>query len=406
MKKNNYAKIIIIALPIAVLLTFVLLFGTYAAASGQDSFWFDHSSDIHCGPITDDVSLENNQVEVEIDAVKNSEVIETTPVPIPISIELLIDDVKTEYVVGETIDCDGMSVRVVYNNGDVDGVPVDECVFGDVDMNTVGSKTVHVSYKTFTASYEINVDHNVIAVDAHTMYTNANLNLRIGPGTNYEKITTVDVNTAVTVIGEVVDSDWVKVIYNNNEYYCSGNYLSKTKTVFEYESNVDKYAYGSFVVGEAGTSDKVVFEANKYWVTNVPRWLREKYENSGWKIVVSAQPLNQRFGYSVSIAAITAYEEHTIYLDNRTSVIARAMIHELGHFIDWNNGLVSCSREFKEIFEAEKGRYIDPNDIGDRHHTSNATEYFAEVFSNIIILGKNSIGDIPNTYNFVARYIG
>lgn len=324
----------------------------------------------------------------------------------PLYIEIDTINAKINYIVGETFDSEGIIVSVVYDDGEVVNVSSEECQFTEVDMSTVGIKTIEVTYNDLTSEYDINVDHNVVDIDKYQMYTNNGLNLRNGPGVDYEKLASIPINTQVTVVGHVADSTWVKIIYQDKEYYCSGNYLSQNKTVVEAPKPVDTNSYGSFVTGEPGSSSEVVLAANKYWTNNVPKWLRDKYVANGWKMVVSAQPLNQRFGYSGSIAAVTSSGVQTIYLDNRTSVMARAMIHELGHFVDCINGWVSCTDEFQEIFEAEKHKYKDPTDVGDKHHTSNSTEYFAEVFSNIIMLGKSSLGDVPETYNFVSGYIG
>ena len=65
--------------------------------------------------------------------------------------------------------------------------------------------------------------------------TNAGLNLRKGPGTNYAVITTLPKNTAVTVYS--TENNWSKVKVNSMEGYVSNAYLSEKKTESSSASN-------------------------------------------------------------------------------------------------------------------------------------------------------------------------
>ena len=82
------------------------------------------------------------------------------------------------------------------------------------------------------------------------------------------------------------------------------------------------------------------------------------------------------------------------------------MFRNIVYCIDIYYEFPSRSEEFIEIFQEEKGKYKDVTDVGDNHHISNELEYFASVFSDIILRGKDSLGDIPRTYEFVMRYMG
>lgn len=61
-----------------------------------------------------------------------------------------------------------------------------------------------------------------------TLYVISDVNIRKGPGTNYEKVGKLKVGESITRIG-VGDNGWSKVMYNGEEAYISSNYLSKTK---------------------------------------------------------------------------------------------------------------------------------------------------------------------------------
>lgn len=63
-----------------------------------------------------------------------------------------------------------------------------------------------------------------------TMYVTQWANIRIGPGTTYDRITALDRGTAVYCIG-VADNGWYKIKYNGGEAYIAGNLVSDTKPV-------------------------------------------------------------------------------------------------------------------------------------------------------------------------------
>ena len=77
---------------------------------------------------------------------------------------------------------------------------------------------------------EDNVDDNEEDVDdVIIMYVTGNgVNIRKGPGTNYEVIAQLNKNDEVIIDGEAVDG-WQKIIYNEAEAYISAKYLSTEK---------------------------------------------------------------------------------------------------------------------------------------------------------------------------------
>ena len=243
---------------------------------------------------------------------------------------------------------------------------------------------------------------------ANKKYSTTHLNLRSGPGTKYQRLTTIAPNTEVTIIEELTNG-WTKILYNNQYYFCSKKYLKNADSVAataEYKIPQTASPYDNKVVGESGTSQVVINMANDYWNKNIPNWLKEKYINSGWNLVISGIPLKTRFGYSVSIAGITDYEAKTIYVDNRKSPVNRGTIsHEIGHFVDGVYNFPSLTNEFKELFQKEKNNFIYTGAVGDNHEKSNSMEYFASVFQDMITHNDRVKSQIPETYNFINHYI-
>ena len=65
------------------------------------------------------------------------------------------------------------------------------------------------------------------------LYTTTGLNIRKGPGTEYEVIDTVSINTLLKTVDGTEENGWIKIKSNDNYYYVANKYLSKEKTVIK-----------------------------------------------------------------------------------------------------------------------------------------------------------------------------
>lgn len=80
-----------------------------------------------------------------------------------------------------------------------------------------------------------------ITVFAQTYkYTYTNLNLRSGPSTSYQVLTTIPAGTRVEM-AENCDCAWIKVYYNGKIGYVSSKYLSSRQTVNYQNQNTTTY---------------------------------------------------------------------------------------------------------------------------------------------------------------------
>ena len=82
-----------------------------------------------------------------------------------------------------------------------------------------------------------------------TRYTSANLNMRMGPGTNYQVLTTVPKGTIVT-IDEDCNCQWVPIEYNGEVGYISTKYLTKGNNTSSVVSTSPKIKYYKNTKGE------------------------------------------------------------------------------------------------------------------------------------------------------------
>jgi len=82
------------------------------------------------------------------------------------------DDLKTEYVVGETLDIQGVRVMTVYEDGSEREIPLDDCL-----VNTQrgfpydpGSYTIQVFYQGLSFSYPVRVTAQKESVILNSIY--------------------------------------------------------------------------------------------------------------------------------------------------------------------------------------------------------------------------------------------
>lgn len=72
-------------------------------------------------------------------------------------------------------------------------------------------------------------------------YTSTNLNLRSGPSTSDQILTTIPIGTSVEM-AENCDCAWIKIHYNGKIGYVSSKYLSDQKLVSPQKSKSEKHA--------------------------------------------------------------------------------------------------------------------------------------------------------------------
>lgn len=85
----------------------------------------------------------------------------------------------------------------------------------------------------------------VVVINAQTIkYTSANLNMREGPGSSYNILSSIPLGTSVKM-EEECDCEWIKVYYNGNIGYVNSKYLVNDKSLvktsnFKSQNNATK----------------------------------------------------------------------------------------------------------------------------------------------------------------------
>jgi len=227
----------------------------------------------------------------------------------------------------------------------------------------------------------------------YIVYTTANLNVRTGPSLDCDKLGLFPAGTSVEVTGEC-SNGWMRVLYNEQEGYVSGKYVTSNQPVEETSVKMT-------IEREAGVSDSFYHSVENYY-NKMSENVRNHMANDGWTIHICSGALNQRYGYPYSIAAITDYSSRQIWIDNR-DVCASSILHESGHVIDYTLGNPSRSSEFAEIHAAEVETFANIRNTHKNHYDT-SLEYFAEAFEMSLINPNSMQSHCPRTYEFVMRY--
>lgn len=148
-----------------------------------------------------------------------------------------------------------------------------------------------------------------------------------------------------------------------------------------------------------------------HWISDInaqlaiiPSNLITEFQNDGWHIYctdmdIDAVYYNSQFD---AVMGTTNYEEHRILIEDRTIVITDAVVHEIGHWLDWHNGTVTNSDEFMNIYYAETDVFKSTFNMT---YYYNQKELFAEAFWKYLTDNQQLANNCPQLYNFMSRYI-
>ena len=119
----------------------------------------------------------------------------------------------------------------------------------DISSATVENESVYQvgSYQDESTNdneeEEKEVEENTYEVNdtSYTMYVTSLINVRSDPNTDSEILGTLSIKTEVSVTGEVVDENWVRINYNDSEAYICSDYI--TDSIASVEANTYNYTW-------------------------------------------------------------------------------------------------------------------------------------------------------------------
>lgn len=235
-----------------------------------------------------------------------------------------------------------------------------------------------------------------IKKDEKTMYATTSVNIRKLPSKDSDKLGILSFAQGILQLG-VCNNGWSQVLYNDEPAYINTTYLQDTKP----EPKIIN-TYNGIIQKEGNVPDSRLLNIESYY-TKLPQNIRTHLETLGWKYICSDADFGSRYGFTESILALSVYDEKVIYIDNRQKA-EDAILHEVGHAIDWSLGFVSYKKEFADIFYAEVETF---RTISNTHtnNTCSPIEYFAEAFAWTITDPALMQEKCPTTYNYIIEKI-
>lgn len=138
-------------------------------------------------------------------------------------------------------------------------------------------------------------------------------------------------------------------------------------------------------------------------LTLVPDYILDHLYGEGWSIDIADFDISERYGYEMHVVGLTIYGEHQIWITD--GYIRRTTIHELGHAIDFECDWASDTYEFYDLYVSEHRNFVDITSVGDGHEYSNAEEYFASVYQNMVLDYYGTYAEVPGTCAYIERVI-
>jgi len=130
----------------------------------------------------------------------------------------------------------------------------------------------------------------VVASADSGLVTANGLNLRTGPGTDYDVITTIPRGTIINTIG--AEGNWTEVTYEGNQGYVSSQYISIRKTMTDRS--------GSSIDRDSSKGEEIVEYAKKFLGV---RYVYGGSSPSGFDCSGLTSYVYKQFGHSISRTA-------------------------------------------------------------------------------------------------------
>jgi hypothetical protein len=289
-----------------------------------------------------------------------------------------------------------------------------ECYeFSEIDTSSYGKKILTIKFNSFVKKIDITITYRLEDVEDYQMYSSTNLNLREGPGIEFDIIDGLKLNDKVLVTHKI-DNEWVKIIYKDKEYFCSENYLMEEKKNIILESfDLEN----SLIVFNGNISDDKKEKCISMY-KKIPKNIINAIRNDGYVMWVSDNPYYTEghcgtFYFKKYIGDIDKYNKICTYAKS-IEAIDIAFLHEVGHWVD--NYLGHKENWFFTSHYIYIGVTSDPiwidiynEEVGKSGYPSWANncpeEYFAESFWKVLTEPSWVQKTLPKTYDYMINCI-
>lgn len=238
------------------------------------------------------------------------------------------------------------------------------------------------------------------------VYAAASVNIRTAPNVDGEKVSTASLNQEIHRIG-IGSNGWSQIIYEDKICYMNSRYLSNEKIEI-IGKPLEAVPLGTSsqtgIIGGEGNVDAGLLSLAQNYFSKIPRNVVNFLEASEVHIYITDTNLADRFfaGQYSSVMGCTVYAEKNIYIEDRNSAVKSSIIHETGHIIDYLCGWASSSAEFQDCYILEKDSFVE---VGkqDNNNTSSISEFFAEVWNQIVLHPESCRASAPGSYEYVLN---
>ncbi len=151
-----------------------------------------------------------------------------------------------------------------------------------------------------------------------------------------------------------------------------------------------------------GTSQTVTSEVD-YQFSLLPEKIQNLFLQDRWKISVVDYDLNRAYfdGKYEEVLGVTQYEEQTIFIADKEEAAQRAVLHEIGHWLDHHYGWLSDSEQFRKIYQKECDNFAE---IYKTVQIDNEKELFAEGFLQYINYPEKLRKEAPMLYAYLEDF--
>jgi len=233
-------------------------------------------------------------------------------------------------------------------------------------------------YKISTEEYihKDNIKYNENKLD---YITKTYCVLRDKPSKSANKIISIDKNNKITLLNKY-DTNWYYVKYLDYEGYIQSEYIDNLENIFiDAKGNIiTAVSKDNIIICKDNVTEATINYAYNYWYM-IPENVRKDFKNQNWSIEITDENLGEKYRLTYNIIGITLPEEKVIKINNSQDSIRKALIHEVGHYIDYRLDFISNSEDFIKIYNDESKKLKD--NINNFNKTEfNKKEFFAESF--------------------------
>lgn len=204
------------------------------------------------------------------------------------------------------------------------------------------------------------------------------------PNDNSEKISIYNRGDKLRAIGKI-DNKWYCIKTLSGKEYIKCKYTIDSDKAFIDAAGImiTPQNIDGVIESESDITDEIVNYAYNYWYL-IPENIRNDFKNNGWTIRITNKSISNEIGTDYPVAGVTYTKDKSIVIEGTQSCIRRALVHEIGHYIDYRNNFISESDDFKSRFNSNSKKLLNSSD-NYLQAGLDEREYFAELYREAIV---------------------